>query len=118
MPGVLRLPRNGGCDDHSGTRPVRLESTYREPHGTARLDFARSVEVDDAEFPQALGVRCTYCHDDSNGLKPSEMDFASDAKPEKEIARLMLGMVTFWRRPSMPMVRNLVEWHTTSANGV
>src|SRR5262245_56592078 len=36
-------------------------------------------------FTAALGVTCTYCHDDAN--------FASDEKPKKEIARKMLTMV-------------------------
>ena len=36
-------------------------------------------------FTTALGVTCTYCHNESN--------FASDEKPKKEIARKMLTMV-------------------------
>ena len=44
-------------------------------------------------FSTALGVRCHHCHDDANGRRLSEIDFASDAKPEKEKARVMLRMV-------------------------
>lgn len=44
-------------------------------------------------FVQALDVRCEHCHDDSNGNRLSEMDFASDAKETKEIARTMMKMV-------------------------
>lgn len=43
-------------------------------------------------FAQSLGVRCWYCHDDSKGRKLSEIDFAADTKPEKEIAREMIRM--------------------------
>lgn len=42
------------------------------------------------EFEDALGVSCGFCHasnKDGHGL-----DFASDAKPEKEIARVMMRM--------------------------
>src|ERR1700740_2934437 len=42
------------------------------------------------EFEDALGVSCGFCHaanKDSVGL-----DYASDAKPEKQIARQMLRM--------------------------
>lgn len=42
------------------------------------------------EFEDALGVSCGFCHaqkKDSDGL-----DYASDAKPEKQIARQMLKM--------------------------
>ena len=38
----------------------------------------------------ALGVKCTFCH---VGTSRETMDFASDAKKEKEIARMMLLMV-------------------------
>ena len=42
------------------------------------------------EFEDALGVSCGFCHasnKDNDGL-----DYASDAKPEKQIARQMLRM--------------------------
>lgn len=42
-------------------------------------------------FNVALGVRCNFCHaaDKDN---PKHLDFDSDAKPEKEMARDMLKM--------------------------
>ena len=42
-------------------------------------------------FTQALGVRCEHCHVGEGNL--SNFDFASDAKPTKEVARKMLTMV-------------------------
>jgi hypothetical protein len=43
-------------------------------------------------FTSGLGVRCQHCHvGEGNDL--SKFDFASDAKPQKEIARKMLTMV-------------------------
>lgn len=42
-------------------------------------------------FSRGLGVRCNFCHVPTT--PPSdELDFASDAKDEKEIARMMLRM--------------------------
>jgi len=38
----------------------------------------------------ALGVECNFCH--VPGPKPREMNFASDEKPEKATARIMLRM--------------------------
>ena len=38
----------------------------------------------------ALGVRCTFCH--VRDAQTNKMDFASDAKPEKEMAREMYKM--------------------------
>ncbi len=44
-------------------------------------------------FAQSLGVRCSFCHDDSKGKEFSDIDFPSDAKPEKETAREMMKMM-------------------------
>jgi Photosynthetic reaction centre cytochrome C subunit len=40
-----------------------------------------------------LGVTCIYCHAATKpGIFPKDVDFASDEKPEKKIARQMLKM--------------------------
>ena len=46
-----------------------------------------------AGFTRALGVRCTYCHAGRDGQPLDSIDFASDARPAKEKARVMLRMV-------------------------
>jgi hypothetical protein len=43
------------------------------------------------EWEHALGTRCSFCHVRNEETK--KMDFASDAKPEKEMARHMFKMV-------------------------
>jgi hypothetical protein len=40
----------------------------------------------------ALGVKCSFCHAPSKDSTSKHLDFASDAKPEKEIARHMFRM--------------------------
>jgi hypothetical protein len=52
----------------------------------ALLDTMRS-------FTSALGVRCTYCHAGNESEPLNTYDFASDAKPAKKKARVMLQMV-------------------------
>ena len=42
------------------------------------------------EFQDALGVGCNYCHAPEKGSL--HLDYASDEKPEKEIARSMMLM--------------------------
>jgi cytochrome c2 len=42
-------------------------------------------------FKAALGVKCNYCHA-PQADNPKKLDFASDAKPEKETARNMMRM--------------------------
>lgn len=41
-------------------------------------------------FTNSLGVKCSYCH--VRNTETKKMDFASDAKPEKQIARKMMLM--------------------------
>lgn len=40
----------------------------------------------------ALGVKCNFCHAPSKDTASRHLDFASDAKPEKDIARHMFRM--------------------------
>ena len=42
-------------------------------------------------FSFALGVNCNYCHSKKENATP-KWDFASDVKPEKEMARNMMRM--------------------------
>jgi len=43
-------------------------------------------------FNDALGVKCGFCHAPSKDTTVHHPDFASDEKPEKEIARSMMKM--------------------------
>jgi hypothetical protein len=43
-------------------------------------------------FKAALGVKCSFCHAPSKDSTVHFPDFASDAKPEKNIARKMMKM--------------------------
>jgi len=42
------------------------------------------------EFEDGLGVGCNFCHAKENNS--NKLDYASDAKPEKQIARSMMHM--------------------------
>lgn len=48
----------------------------------------QKIMVDD--FEDALGVSCNFCH--AADTTTAKFDYASDAKPEKEIARSMMRM--------------------------
>ncbi|HEV3414460.1 MAG TPA: c-type cytochrome [Puia sp.] len=43
-------------------------------------------------FKAALGVKCNFCHAPFADTSNHHLDFASDAKPEKNIARKMFRM--------------------------
>jgi hypothetical protein len=43
-------------------------------------------------FKEALGVKCNFCHAPEADSTSHHLDFPSDAKPEKNIARHMMKM--------------------------
>lgn len=43
-------------------------------------------------FARSLGTRCDHCHAAAPEGSKEHLDFASDAKPEKEVARAMIRM--------------------------
>ena len=43
-------------------------------------------------YKEALGVKCSFCHAASKDTSIHHPDFASDEKPEKNIARKMMRM--------------------------
>jgi hypothetical protein len=45
-------------------------------------------------FKEALGVHCNFCHAPSKDSTNHHPDFASDDKPEKNIARKMMKMTS------------------------
>jgi hypothetical protein len=45
------------------------------------------------QYTHQLGVTCSYCHPDTKpGIVPVRVDFVTDDKPEKKIARKMMIM--------------------------
>jgi len=57
------------------------------PENISSKDLSK-IMIDD--FEDGLGVSCTFCH--SQGKDSLDLDYASDAKPEKQIARRMMRM--------------------------
>ena len=43
-------------------------------------------------FARSLGTRCEHCHVQNPAGSKEQFDFASDSKPEKNVARTMLRM--------------------------
>ncbi|HLV40489.1 c-type cytochrome [Xanthomarina sp.] len=77
--------------DH-GTNEVYLAQTPWENLKVLPQDISKdSLTHLMNNYSASLGVNCKYCHVPSK-LDPTEMDFANDAKIEKEIARGMITM--------------------------
>ena len=65
-----------------------------EPQNLQVLEGVAGPELGQVmrSFAIGLGVRCTHCHVGEEGQPLTTFDFASDAKPNKEIAREMIRM--------------------------
>ena len=72
-------------------KPKKAEEHYTNlkvlPKDISSKDL-QGLMTDD--FEDGLGVNCGFCH--ANAKDGHGLDFASDAKPEKEIARAMMRM--------------------------
>ena len=69
-------------------------------------------------FARGLGVRCQHCHGGKAGIEfnPGDLmsfDFASDEKPAKQKARLMLNMV---KSINEMHLANLSDWGVSSSD--
>ena len=73
------------------SKPKKAEEQYVNlkvlPKDISSKDL-QGLMTDD--FEDGLGVSCNFCH--ANAKDGHGLDFASDAKPEKEIARAMMRM--------------------------
>jgi hypothetical protein len=72
---------------------------------TSRADLLANMRF----LSQSLGVRCTYCHVGEEGKPLSTFDFASDAKPNKAIARDMLRMADRLNSKDLPAIGGLID---------
>ena len=71
----------------AATRKGRYENLKVLPKDISSKDL-QGIMADD--FEDGLGVSCGFCHASAPG--GHGLDFVSDAKPEKEIARRMMRM--------------------------
>lgn len=67
--------------------PKRERNLKVLPNDISREDLGKVMDG----FKVALGVKCNFCHA-ASADDPKHMDFASDAKPEKDMARDMMRM--------------------------
>lgn len=78
--------------------PASAQNQFEWPEFTKNIQVLGDVRGEELGqimrgFTVSLGVRCTYCHVGEAGQPLSTFDFASDDKPNKEIAREMVRMM-------------------------
>jgi hypothetical protein len=79
-----------------GMAAVRPQDDPKPPKHNFKV-LPKDISHDDLEkimdeWKAALGVKCNFCHAPSADSTSHRLDFASDAKPEKDIARHMYKM--------------------------
>lgn len=72
----------------AATRPTVQYSNLKVLPKNISSKTLSHIMVDD--FNEGLGVGCNFCHAEEKGSH--RLDYASDEKPEKEIARAMMRM--------------------------
>src|SRR5579859_6698339 len=71
--------------------PGQPESEFRNLKVLPKdISSKRLQQIMVDEFDDGLGVGCGFCHAEAKGSH--KLDYASDAKPEKSIARGMMRM--------------------------
>lgn len=82
----------------TGQIPARFTNLQVFPADIPRQDLLQRMR----EFSFALDVRCQYCHAGGDGISFDGVDFASDAKPAKRIARDMMRMLAHLNGTDLP----------------
>jgi hypothetical protein len=83
--------------DHDDEKPANLKVLPKDISGE---DLHKVMKV----FSTSLGVHCNYCHvaQKVEGQDRPHMDFASDDKQEKDVARDMMRMTASINRDFLP----------------
>ena len=68
--------------------PPKAQNLKVLPKNISHKDLDRIMDT----WAESLGVHCNFCH--ARNEQTNHMDFASDAKPEKEMARHMFLMTS------------------------
>ena len=109
-----------GCTTATTTTPTPAATTASQfknlqvfPRDIPRDDLIAAMRV----FTRSLGVRCNHCHV-VTATEPKEvLDFPSDAKEEKKVARVMLRMTTELNGAWLPRVEQ-AEGHAEPVHAV
>lgn len=83
-----------GCTtmNTSAPAPAAAQSEFKNVQVLPRTMTRPELIAVMRSFTRALGVRCNHCHVVTATTPEEELDFPSDAKEEKRVARVMIQM--------------------------
>lgn len=85
---ILTLAIIGGIAATKPPEEHKFQNLKVLPKKISMQDLGKVMD----NFKEALGVKCNFCHAASKDSSNHHLDFASDEKPEKNIARKMYKM--------------------------
>jgi hypothetical protein len=85
---ILSLIIIGGIAATEPPKEMGFKNLKVLPKKISHEDLGKVMD----NFKEALGVKCNFCHAASKDSTSHHLDFASDEKPEKNIARKMYKM--------------------------
>ena len=104
-PAILALLLIFGCTTRQQVSPAPEAASAQPATRPAAASQFKNLQILPPDIPRpqliatmrtfatGLGVRCNHCHVVTATEPEEQLDFASDAKQEKQIARVMLQMV-------------------------
>jgi predicted trehalose synthase len=107
-----------GCTTSTTSVPATQQAGAQSQHKNLQIlpqDISRDELIAIMRtFTRSLGVRCNHCHV-VTATEPKEvLDFPSDAKEEKRVARVMMQMTANINRTWLPRVE-VAEGHPMPA---
>ena len=76
----------------AATKPIDDDKPFKNLKVLSKDISEEQLERIMFTFERQLGVTCLYCHVNTKNITPERVDFASDEKKEKRVAREMLKM--------------------------
>ncbi len=92
---IALLVTLGASSDPSPIEPAKPDEGFKNLQILPKSISDEALDSVMHEFSISLGVRCNFCHARKADTTQRGLDFASDAKEEKNTARNMLKMTAY-----------------------
>lgn len=105
-----------GCTTMQTTAPAAQTSEFKNVQVLPKTLTRQELIAIMRTFTRGLGVRCNHCHVVTATTPEEQLDFASDAKEEKRVARVMIQMTQQINGPWLERVEAAEGHHEEEAH--